>query len=526
MRAKFGRAVIGGMSAVLVVDGLVVGGLVEFAAPAFAAECEWGNPFSPPDVDGDMAADVVVGVPSALNGAGAVDVRGGLTAPVALTTAMLGAGPGEGAAFGAAIAIADLDQDGCADLVIGAPGEGQSGISDGAGEDEGQVHIVFGSRTGVDLSTTLTLPHDSSKLDRFGSALVLSHRYDGTTWVHDLSVGAPQATVSGQDQAGEVFQYTISADPGSRIQVSLRDVRSQDSPGVAGAAEAGDRFGSVLASTDTAGVLVGIPSEDVGSAKDAGAVCFLRFDATTGAPIGAQTWSQASANVAGVPEKGDHFGAAVGSRWAMAVIGVPGEDHGSKTDSGMIQTLALQTSGGFVPGSEFTQDTTGVPGQLEAGDRFGAAVAVGISLTGYTEATDVAVGVPGEDLGTVVNAGAVNLINLKIEHKYNSEGPQPQFLQQGTNLVGITEAGDEVGSALGLTLTNSESKTDFKDRLLIGVPREDVGTDVDSGIVQSAFRTGWRSKFTSGLATYTALKLSTGIRPHTDYGQVLAIPSD
>ncbi|HST82722.1 MAG TPA: integrin alpha [Kineosporiaceae bacterium] len=521
MRAKFGRALIGGMCAVL-----VVGGLVEFAAPAFAAECESGNPLSPPDVDGDMAADVVVGVPSAANGAGAVDVRGGLTAPVALTTAMLGAGSGEGAAFGSAIAISDLDQDGCSDLVIGAPGEGQSDLSDGAGDHEGQVHIAFGGRTGIDLSTTLTLPHDSSNLDRFGSALVLNKRYDGTTWVHDLWVGAPQATVSGQALAGEVFHYIISADPDSRVEASLREVRTQDSPGIPGASEAGDRFGSVLASTDTAGVLVGIPNEDVGAATNAGAVCFLRVDSTTGAPLASQSWSQASAKVAGVPETGDQFGAAIGSRWEMAAIGVPGEDQGSKANSGMIQTLTLNAGGAFVPGSKFTQDTAGVPGQLEAGDRFGAAVAVGISLTGYTGATDVAVGAPGEDLDTVANAGAVNLINLKVEHKYNSEGPQPQFLQQGTNLVGITEAGDEVGSSLGLTLSYSEAKTDFKDRLLIGVPREDVGTDIDSGIVQSAFRTGWRSKFTSGSATYTALKFSTDIVPRTYYGQVLAIPSD
>lgn len=505
-----GRVLIGG-GCVVLVAGVLVG---VFVAPASAVGCVVGNPVSPPDVDGDMGADVVVGVPSALNGAGVVDVRGSGSPTVALTAAALGAGTGEGDAFGSAIAIADLDQDGCADLVIAAPGEGQSAVSDGGGGAEGQVHIVFGSRGGVDLSSTITLAHDSSHRDRFGAALVLSKRHDGTRWVHDLFVGAPRATVSGRKLAGEVFRYSIASEPGTRVRATLREVRSQDSPGVPGVAEAGDRFGSVLASTGGGGgVLVGVPDEDVGSAKNAGAAYYLRLDTTTGAPIASQSWSQASPGIVGVPEAGDHFGAAIGSRWSMVAIGVPDEDYGSKADSGMIQTLEWNTSGAVVPGRGFTQDTAGVPGRLEAGDRFGAAVAVGIAFT-YTEGTDVAVGVPGEDIGTAVNAGAINLINLKIEYEYSHDGPRLRLLRQGKSLLGAAEAGDRVGSVLGLTLTYSEATTDFRDHLLIGVPGEDLGTDTDAGIVQEPFRSG------------PALTFSTGRRPGTHYGQVLAIASD
>jgi hypothetical protein len=513
MRTRaIGRAVICGLSAVL-----VLGGVVGAAGPAAAAACDPENLNTRADIDGDGAADVAVGMPWYQDGSGAVDIRGTGSPSVLLRSGALGAGTGEGDGFGAEIAVADLDQDGCADLVIGAPAEGQSDASDGAGNNEGQVHLVFGRAGGVDTSASIVLPHNSSNLDHFGSALALVARHDAVLGksVHDLYVGAPRATVNGRELAGEVFRYTIVPDPAGRVVATLREVRSQDSTGVPGSSEAGDGFGTVLAGTDRGGVLVGAPDENVGSVRDAGAVWFLRVN-SAGAPMTSQMWSQNSPGVPGDAEKDDHFGSALGSRGSVAVVGVPDEDSGSKANSGLIQTFKPKSgTGQFAVGKAITQNTAGIPGSLEAGDRFGAAVAVGVALL-CQESDDVAVGAPGEDIGTRKNVGVISLIAL------SGEGGCPaKALRQGSGLAGAAEAGDEVGSVLGLTRREIDLEEDYSDRLLIGVPSEDIGAVANAGMVQPA-----RGGIVADGVTDTVLKFSKGYLLTDHYGMVLSSASN
>lgn len=85
-----------------------------------------------------------------------------------------------------------------------------------------------------------------------------------------------------------------------------------DSPGVSGAVEAGDRFGASLSqaqpstSTRPTALAVGVPGEDVGSATDAGMAHLL--DQGLGEIIAI---TQDSPGVAGAAETGDRFGAVV-----------------------------------------------------------------------------------------------------------------------------------------------------------------------------------------------------------------------
>jgi hypothetical protein len=512
MRAKvFSKALVGAVCAILLVgsDGAAI------AAPSAVGSCDPENLNTRGDIDGDGGSDAVVGMPWQSDGAGAVDVRATGNPSVLLTAHSVGGGTGEGDQFGAAIAVADLDGDGCADLVIGAPAEGQSAVSDGAGDNEGQVHIVFGGPGGVDTSTSMTLPHDSSNLDHFGITLALVARGEGTGRVHDLYVGAPRATVGGHILAGEVFRYTLTPDPAKRVVATLREVRDQDSPGVPGSSEQADGFGSVLTALDDGGVLVGAPEEDIGSVRDAGAAWFLRVDAA-GQPIASQSWSQDSPGVTGDPEAGDHFGAAIGARGSIAVVGVPDEDDGSKADSGMVQVLVpAGGNSGLRPARSITQNTAGVPGTLEPGDRFGAAVVVGTAVL-CQESLDFAVGSPGEDIGTRANAGSVTLIAL-----FEDLGCPATVLRQGAGLAGGAEAGDEVGSVLGLTRGRIDLDEDYADRLLIGVPREDLGAVADAGMVQPA-RGGI---YSNGVAS-TTLQFSQGYLFARGYGLVLSSPSD
>jgi hypothetical protein len=311
-----------------------------------------------------------------------------------------------------------------------------------------------------------------------------------------------------------VFRYRIAPDPAGRVVATLLEVRSQDSASVPGTSEDGDGFGSVLAATARGGVLVGTPDEDVASIKDAGTVTFLRVN-SAGSPITSQSWSQNSPGVPGNAEKNDHFGAALGSRGLWAAVGVPDENSGSKVNSGVVQTFrATSATGSFVPAAAISQNSPGIPGSIEAGDRFGAAVAVGVALI-CQESTDLAVGAPGEDIGTRKNAGNVTLVTL------SGDDCPARVRRQGSGLAGAAEAGDQVGSVLGLIRGRIDLEEDYADKLMIGVPKEDLGAKADAGMVQPA--TG--AVVANGVVL-PSLKFSKGYLLTDNYGMVLPTASD
>lgn len=509
---------IGGVCAVLVLSGATgsaeSAGPIVAAGPNAAATCDPENPSAASDIDGDGRADVAVGMPLNWNPA-SVDIRLTGSPSIVMQASDLGAGNGEMDSFGEAITVGDLDQDGCADLVIGAPYEGQSAASDGAGGVEGQVHLVFGKAGGVDTRVSLMLPHDSSRDDHFGAALALQVRYDPATGknVHDLYVGAPHATVNGHRLAGEVFRYTIAPSATGRVAATLREVRTQDSAGVPGHAEGSDGFGMVLAATE-GGVLVGDPQEAVGKVLDAGALWFLRVNAA-GAAISSRVWTQNSPGVPGIAETEDGFGKALGVRGLQAVIGVPGEGLGSRNHTGMIQVFTrTSATGDFKPGKAINQGTRGIPGRMERSDLFGSAIAVGTALL-CPESTDVAVGVPGEAIGTRRRAGSVVLIQVSGERSCPAK-----VLRQGSGLSGTAEAHDKVGSVLGLTQGRNDLAEDGADRLLIGVPLEDIKGLRAAGIVQSA-----RGGLLVNGVVQPYLTFSKGYQLASAYGAALSQPA-
>ena len=82
--------------------------------------------------------------------------------------------------------------------------------------------------------------------------------------------------------------------------------------------------------------------------------------------------------------------------YALA-FGVPGANVGGDNDAGALATATALDGGNA--NNWITQDTAGVAGAAEAGDRFGAAVTCNY-LLGAADFIDCAVGVPNEDVGS------------------------------------------------------------------------------------------------------------------------------
>lgn len=112
------------------------------------------------------------------------------------------------------------------------------------------------------------------------------------------------------------------------------------------------------------------------------------------------------------------------------------------------------------------QDSPLIDGAAEENDRFGYVVTKGdFNHDGYD---DLVVGVPYEDVGTTVDAGAVNII-------YGSSSGltsvKDQLLYRGaTGVIGSPGGNDQFGAALTVGDFNGDSYDD----LAVGVPGDDI----------------------------------------------------
>jgi hypothetical protein len=121
------------------------------------------------------------------------------------------------------------------------------------------------------------------------------------------------------------------------------------------------------------------------------------------------------------------------------------------------------------------QNSTGIQDTAETNDCFGAVLTAG-NFDGDSYA-DLAVGVPFEDVGSVVNAGAVSVLR-GAPRGLTATGNQ-LWDQDVNNVGGVAEAGD----GFGYTLTAGDFDGDGRADLAVGVPYEDVGNAADAGAV-------------------------------------------
>jgi FG-GAP repeat protein len=191
----------------------------------------------------------------------------------------------------------------------------------------------------------------------------------------DLAIGD---TGSGSPLGGSVSVYLGKGDL-SGLDPTPAQTWTQDSPGVPGAAEAGDLWGSEMSSGDTNGdgrpdLAIGAPGEDIGSASDAGAVWSLR-----GAPggltaTGARSFDQNQPGIPGAAEAADRWGGQVRLIDAdkNGLFGLLAAAPGENTNDGFVWVLPASSSG-MVANGTWTYDGARL-GAPVANAQFGAAI--------------------------------------------------------------------------------------------------------------------------------------------------------
>ncbi len=167
-----------------------------------------------------------------------------------------------------------------------------------------------------------------------------------------------------------------------------------------------------------------------------------------------------------------------GDGYADLAVGMPYEDIGFDSNSGAVFVIPGSSIGGRSLGSAmWHSDNTGaVPADaVEAHDQLGAAVAYGdFNNDGFS---DLAVGIPGEDIGNDGETGMVTVI-------YGAPGgldpaSTENWHQDTANVAGTGEDDDTCGVALAV----GDFDGNGFDDLVIGCPGEAIGSDAEAGSI-------------------------------------------
>jgi hypothetical protein len=302
----------------------------------------------------------------------------------------------------------------------------------------------------------------------------------------DLAIGAAGETFGDNQFAGAV-NVLYSASTG--VSSTGDQFWNQDVPNVEGAIGGGDSFGRSLANGDFNGdgradLAIGVPGDTVSSIPSAGAVNVLYGSTSKLTASDDQLWTQDSPGILDTGESEDKLGRSLAAGdfdddgFADLAIGVPSETLEGTNEiwQGAVNVLYGSSSGLTASGDEFWhQDVSGIESGAERDDFFGYSVAAGdFDDDGHS---DLAVGVPGEDVNGVEDIGAVNVI-YGVSSGLSATGDQ-FWNQDIPDIRGVAGNSDQFGFSLGTGDYNGDSRMD----LAVGATTDKVGTALAAGAV-------------------------------------------
>lgn len=379
--------------------------------------------------------------------------------------------------FGRTVAAGDFNGDGYDDLAVVADDNicftGQ-GSSVGTFWIRGSLHIIYGSPSGLAITPSLDNQHTIGNFATFHTILETGDfNSDGKD---DLAAGDPSdfccpgAAGSG---GGHVFIYHGGA-AGFAEDASGRMTVSQDwdqgSPDIEGESFSGEAYGSAFAAGDFNAdsyddLAIGDPEEGLGNG---GAVNVIYGSASglSATIIPDQLFTQDSPNVEGTVETEDRFGSALaagdfnGDGKDDLVVGSPDEDVGPTVNAGSSNIIYGSAAGlsptAVLPDRVLDQNSANVEGTSEATDAYSSGTGSGGFAAAVTAGDynndgrdDLTIGVPGEDVGALVDAGSSNIIYGSASGISSTAVLPDRVLDQNSmNVEDSCETGDRFGASL------------------------------------------------------------------------------
>ncbi|MFI0139433.1 VCBS repeat-containing protein [Streptomyces luteogriseus] len=426
-------------------------------------------------------------------------------AATALTGTLLSATAGPAtAADGTYAARADFNGDHIGDVAFSA-----SGAYVGGKQDAGQLVVLYGTKTGVSSAkrsaisqNTTGNPGTAETGDVFGADSAYAD-FNGDGY-DDLAVSSPMEDVGSDKDGGAVAVLWGSAQGITGKGVSIADA----------APTKHDRWGRNLAAGDFDGdgkadLAVGNTSNTIyvlkGGISASGTAVKGRYGVK--APVQASGDGSGPLNITAGDVNGDHrtdlvvdgFETATGQYWnanyllpgtssglsaaaaqplkAGVITGIGDVNgdgfgdivtgmHWNKTDDGV--TFPGASDGGTVwitygtpdgAGSTagITQNTGNVPGSSEKNDYFGYELDLGdVNGDGFQ---DLVVGVAGEDIGSVTDAGQLVVLYGSASGINTSSGTQ-SFAQSTAGVPGSDEKDDFLGADVKLEDVTGDGRAD------------------------------------------------------------------
>lgn len=365
------------------------------------------------------------------------------------------------------VRTADLNGDSCADAILFAGGHTP------------WLRVALGTPTGLDLSSAVevTIPQAADVADDVRRSLVFEAaglRHHG---ISQIAIAGRHSIDLGEDGDEDYGPYIDVLTLDASLAVSTTQVFTFDST-----ANGYWSFGEALA-TSGGTIAVGVPTAKVNGRSSAGLVRIYTADSADPTHVVLRkVLTQNSARVPGAAEEYDHFGSSLAMLNGRLAIGVPGETVGRDDSTGLVQPLVWhEATRTYTAHRAITQDTAGVPGSNEDGDRFGLDLAMGRGLTARGS-YDIVIGAD-ESVGRAEQAGSVTVANL-TRSLYRG------YTQESSGMPGNSQRRDGF-YRVGVLRSSSGADT-----VLIGAPGEDTNGVENLGRIVRSNGTRLTSKTT------------------------------